>query len=54
MKTLSIIFFIGVIGIGLGFLYLTFDTFLNHKRESRLNDKLQEQKMELAKYTEYT
>lgn len=54
MKFLSRVLLIGVILVAVGFLYLKFDTFLNHQKQARLEDKLQEQKLELEKYTNYT
>ncbi len=54
MTFLSRLLLVVVIVLGITFLYLKFDTFLNHQKKARLDTRLQEQKIELAQYSEYT
>ncbi|PID34753.1 MAG: hypothetical protein CR971_01560 [candidate division SR1 bacterium] len=54
LKLLYRLLFVGVIILGVAFLYLKFDTFLNYQKKARLDDKLQTQQQELQQYTNYT
>ncbi len=54
LKLLYRLLFLGVIVLGGTFLYLKFDTFLNHKEKAKLDIQLEEQKLELKKYNTYT